>query len=850
MNKQPREAAMQPRHRDRDVGGTRRRPWPRLCYRRVVGPLAAVALGVALLPLPPARGQEAPPLPEEIDGELTHFDFPNVELSVLIKFIAEKTGKNFIYDDQVRGRVTIVSPNRVSIDEAYRTFESVLRVKGFTTVETPGGILKVIPMRDAKQTNIDTRSKERGVPQSDRFITRLIPLAYIDAPAIADTLRPLVSNDAALIAYPPTNTLILIDSASNIRRILSIIDEIDVEVYREELAVIRLRHANAANLATRLGEIFGGVGNAPPGQLPLSATRSQVRILTDERTNALIALASRSDLDQLRDMVRQLDVPISGAGSIHVYYLKHADAEELVDTLNNLISGGGAGGAATPQQLQAAALDLASGVTSLTSDPATNALVIQASPGGFEVLSRVIERLDIARRQVLVEALILEVDVTDSVRLGFQGALRIINGDTDLAFQTLTSFAGATAVGGLITNPGENPPQIVGNAIRDQTAGGTQSGTLIQGIIAASHTDNSINILSAPHILTSDNEEAEIVVGDNIPIIRGQRVQAATGVQDSNQLATAVNVERQDIGVTLRVTPQISEGETLRLELYQEISDINSGLVVGDPNQVGVGLSNRRIDNTVVVNGGDTVVIGGLISDNYTDTVTKVPLLGDIPWLGHLFKSTNRRLRKLNLLIFLTPHIVRNPLDLERQSIRKREEFRKRSEPSSEDEDGEDGAETEDPADDGEAAGADSGVSVLTGSGDHPTYGVMRRLERRYPLERLQELEEAAKRSAAEAAGEIPQTEPGAPFSITAGSYGDEATAQEMMVRLNDAGYTGELITRRVADAEFFELRVGPFEKWTEAQRAAEVLRTAHQLEPEIVASPAPAAQPERAPEE
>ena len=455
--------------------------------------------------------------------------------------------------------------------------------------------------------------------------------------------------------------------------------------------------------------------------------------MTDERTNSLIVLAARSTLADIRRFVRKLDVPVEGGGRIQVHYLKHADAEELADTLNTLLSGqsagGGAGDAATrnPNQLRASVTELASGVDSVTADPATNALVIQASPEGFEALVRVIGELDIPRPQVLVEALIMEVDVTDTQQLGFNAVFRLFNGDTDWAFQTLTSAAGIPTPGtiGTIVGSSTDSDNILGTIIKDTSEGGTENGSTIQAVIRAAANDNHINILSAPHILTSDNEEAEISVGDNIPIITS-RVQSAGGVAGAaGDLATSVNVERQDIGVTLRVTPQISEGETLRMQIFQEITDINTALVTGDINEVGVALSNRRIDNTVVVNDGDTVVVGGLISDNYTDSETKVPFLGDIPILGWAFKSTDTTLTKRNLLVFLTPTVIRGPSDLEGKSIRKREEFRKRSEQAI----GENDEKREQTIPDDE-------ISILIGEGNNPTRNAVEGLERRYPLER------------------------------------------------------------------------------------------------------------------
>ena len=794
-------------------------------------------------------------------SDLVSLDFHDAELPFVIDTIAQMTKENFIYDDKVRGRVTIVSPTPVTVEQAYAVFESVLRVKGFTPVRTPGGAIKIIPIRDAPSDSIQTIPEYRMPPDRDRFVTRLIPLRYIEAGAIANTLKPLVSKEAAMVAYEPTNTIILTETSSNIRRILGILEAIDIETHREDLAIIKLDHADAATLAQQISEIFGAevaaTAATPPrrgrrrGQAQATSTgragRGRVRIITDERTNSLIVLAARAELDDVRRLVGLLDVPVIGGGRVHVYYLKHADAEELAQTLNALITGqtrgpargatpGGRGAAGQPQQLRAVVTELAEGV-SLTADPGTNALVIQASKEGFETLVGVIQQLDVERPQVLVEALIMEVDVSHNRELGFDGIYRLITGDSDLLLQSVTDsqlagIAGAAA-GGPIGSIGAS---FLASYLRDKIGFDSDGeplgeGTLISTILRASGADAGINIISAPHILTSDNEEAEIRIGDNIPIITS-RVQQPTG---ATQLSTSVNVERQDIGVTLRVTPQITEGDTVRLEIFQELSAINEGIQqdVGNPNEVGVPLSNRRIENTVVVSDGETVVIGGLISDDYADVVTKVPWLGDIPVLGWLFKTTDRRLRKQNLIVFLTPHIIRSSEDLEKQTIRKREEFR---------EHGGEGMELteEDHAEQltkmAEARAA--GVAYDPGSWDNPTRRRLLEHEARYPLERMRQIEmkQEEERQLESARAEKAKTAPR--YVVLAAVLGDEAVAIEKLTQLLDAGYDGTLVSGQVGDSVIYEIRLGPYQSLDEAQQASETVQRSHGLTPAIVLEP------------
>jgi general secretion pathway protein D len=787
---------------------------------------------------------------------LVNLDFQDVEIATVIDTIARLTNRNFVYDDRVRGRVTIISPTPIPVEQAYTVFESVLQVKGFTTVDAPGGVVKVIPIRDAKETSVDTRSGLTA-PDTDRFVTRLIPLRFIDAEAIANTLKPLVSKEAALVAYSATNTVILTDSAANINRILQILESIDVETYREELAMIRVQYADAQTLAEQLSEVFGGEVSATSGAATPAARvqprvrravqaaqpettggpRSQVRIITDARTNALIVLAARSTLDEMRALIRKLDVPVEGQGRIQVYYLKHAVAEELAETLNGLLGGGTAGGTAAQaaaagnvalQQLRAVS-ELSNAVSSLTADVATNSLVIQASPEGFETLRKVIELLDIARPQVLVEALIMEVTVSDGTELGINWLVNLAAGSTEIGIAGITDSGAADALesaanvaAGLAGGPG-----FIANVVA------TGSDDVIRAVIRASATDNSTNIISAPHILTSDNEEAEILVGDNIPIITN-RVQSASGIvtdpDEQSNLATSVNVERQDIGVTLRVTPQITEGDSLRLQIFQEITQINSALQrgVGDVNQVGPALSNRRIENVVVARDGSTVVIGGLVSDDYSDNVSKIPFLGDVPVLGWLFKTTSNNLAKRNLLVFLTPHIIRSPQDMEKASIGKREEFRKRSEQAL----GETPEEREEVVLD-KPVGILGEVGAVEGEG--PAASAIDVLDRRYPLERMREIERSQTQAREAARAAEAQRGRGARYVVLAGSFADPNAARGTLLELVDAGYDGTLVSSGPAGRVRYELRVGPYVEVEEAERTAATLQRAYGLSSQIV---------------
>jgi hypothetical protein len=370
---------------------------------------------------------------------------------------------------------------------------------------------------------------------------------------------------------------------------------------------------------------------------------------------------------------------------------------------------------------------------------------------------------------------------------------------------------------------------------------------MIQGILTAASNDDSVNVISAPHILTSDNEEAEIRVGDNIPIITS-RVQSAQGITTTpdGSLATSVNVERQDIGVTLRVTPQITEGETLRLEIFQEITQFNNTLtedLAASSGQSGPALTSRKVENTVVVGDGETVVIGGILADVYEDLVDKVPWLGDIPGLGWAFKTESRTLRKTNLLVFLTPHIVRTDADMERETIRKREEFRQRTE----DVLGLDDVQREQELARRRAELTEGTVATFS-SPKHPARDVLLNHEARYPLERMRQIEE--QRDVERLEKEAAARRTGAGFLVQAAVLGDEQSAMDTLTRLVDAGYDGTLVSATLGTTVVFEVRVGPFETLDEAQRAGEAIRRSEGLTPAVIVLPPEEPQPGPEPED
>jgi hypothetical protein len=419
----------------------------------------------------------------------------------------------------------------------------------------------------------------------------------------------------------------------------------------------------------------------------------------------------------------------------------------------------------------------------------------------------------------------MEADVTDGLTLGFDGIYRLVTDDLEVTVASLTDAAAR----GALASQGINPADFPASFGTFFGTGDPTSGSSLQGLIRATATQEGLNIISAPHILTSDNEEAEIRIGDNIPIITS-RVQSAQGVVGSNNLATSVNVERQDIGITLRVTPQITEGDSLRLDIFQELTDINETLDVGNIEAVGVPLSSRRIENTVVVRDGDTVVVGGLISDRYVDEIFKVPWLGDIPILGWAFKTRIRALKKVNLLVFLTPHIVRSPAELEFQSIRKREEFIGRTEVDM-DLSVEERWEEEQRWIQAQARGEPYPIV----HGRNPVRNRVLEVAAKHPLDRMRDIEaetRAAKereRAALEAAKLAPQ------FVVQANMGGDEKAATELLTALVDAGYRGSLVSREVGGSVLMVVVVGPYEQMSDARIEAANIARVHQIRPSVV---------------
>jgi len=615
---------------------------------------------LSLLFLTPAwAGQDK--LPQGLEVTL---DFQNVELVDMIATISELTGKNFVYDETVRGKVSIVSPRPVSVSEAYRLFSTVLKVKGFTIVPS-GKVNKIVPIRKAKEENLPISS---GRNLGEQFITRIIELKNLDAKVVADTiLRPLMPKTSHVVAHIPTNTVVLTDSAANINRLSQILSELDHSWDNEEMAIVPLRFAEAADVAKIVMQIIeGGSTTSPRGGKTGSVVSKKTRwkIIPYERTHKLMLLGDKKFIAQAKKLIAQLDEKAEmGRAGVHVYYLEHAEADDLSETLNKIISGAKQGTKGTKAG-QESAVSRIFGIVSITPDTPTNALIVNATADDYEAVKKLIKQLDIKRKQVFVEALILELSMDALMDLGtsLQGAIKTGN-DGFIFARTNTngdSFASTTgspsvpspltkAVDGILAGGMFNPITTVIN-------GQTVTVPALSVMIGLSQTDSNVNVLSAPRLLTSDNEEAEIVVGKNVPIITSKSTDNAGNPINS--------VERQDAALTLRFTPQITEGNLVRLKVFQEITAVTDA--VGTVDEVGPTFKKTLLRNTIVARDGETVVLGGLFQTDVTKSVSKVPLLGDIPFLGYLFKRTKDIENKTSLLVFITPRVIRNSEDLKR----------------------------------------------------------------------------------------------------------------------------------------------------------------------------------------
>jgi general secretion pathway protein D len=587
-------------------------------------------------------------------------DFNDVDINLFIKYISELTGKNFIVDRTVKGKVTVISPTRISAEDAYFVFMSVLEVYGFTTVES-GSVIKIIPSVQARSKSIQTLREEGMNYPEDKVVTQLITLSFSDPEEVKRLIAPLVSKSSVVIAHSGSGMLILTDVLSNITRLMEIIRSIDVPSVGEEMVVIPLQYASADNVAKALSQLFVKAA-AKQGQ-----RQDSIKIIPYERTNSLIVITDKANLQKVKDLVAKIDTEAPlGTGKIQVYYLQHARADEIVKVLTSLPSDSAShgGGGATATQEAAAKAPPISRDLKIMGDAETNSLIITGSRDEYMVLEEVIKKLDIPRKMVYIEALIMEVSVSKAFEIGVHwGGAGTFNDETGKLF---TGFSG---------NAADPYPQLQGegNLASDSpvmpsgfTVGVLQQGVKIgnvffpnlAAVVNAYKDDSDVDIIATPQILTTDNKKAEIKVGENVPYITSRNT--TTADQDYT------NYEYKDVATTLNILPQINQSDLVRLEIGVEVIKLKTA--TDTPTTL-----KRTATTTVVLHNEETIVIGGIIGQDTSSGEYKVPLLGDIPLLGWMFKTKKDTEVKTNLFIFITPHIVENPAELASLYYQKRD---------------------------------------------------------------------------------------------------------------------------------------------------------------------------------
>jgi general secretion pathway protein D len=638
-----------------------------------------VVCSLALLLLCAAMTAPAASLAAETKKpEKVTFNFVDVDITAVTKFISEITGKNFIFDEKVKGKITIIAPTKLSIDDAYTLFTSVLELKGLTVVPSGLDAYKIVPSIEAKQRGLHISTD--GMPLDESYIARLISFQYISAEDALKFLQPLVSKDGYISIFGPGNLLLAVDSGLNIEKILSLIDHIDKPSSAEIPEVIRLKNASAETIAKLLNEGFakGKAGKGPGQQVPMDGAMA----VADQRLNAIILFGDQSVRESIKLLISIIDTPSPETmGRINVYFLENADATELAKVLEVMIKGQQSARqtpAAAPGA-QVSPFEAAGGI-SITPDKATNSLLIVASPADYQNLTQILKQLDKRRKQVFVEAMIIEASIDKLNELGTKWRAAVTHNGEPVAIGGVGAFDQST-LQSIITGLAGMSIGGMGNFFNvpittvDPITGEVTSSSLkvpgFAALFSLNEFKGAVNVLSTPQLLTSDNKEAEIIVGENVPFISQSQTSTTSGVAIPGVINSIV---RQDVGIKLTITPQITEGDYVKLDIYQEISSVkqdSTAILIS----IGPTTTKRSTKTSVVVKDDQTVVIGGLIQEREEENITKIPLLGDMPLLGYLFKQTSVSKTKTNLLVFLTPHIIKEAESLARITGEKQKEM-------------------------------------------------------------------------------------------------------------------------------------------------------------------------------
>lgn len=575
--------------------------------------LLSLLLSLCIVSTPAMAEEKIPPENTEVK-----INMQDTNIRSFIEWIAKATGKNFIIDPRVTGKVTVISNGSMSPEEAYRVFLSVLQVHGFSAIESDSAV-KVIPDANAKQSGVPLVDDDQL--NDDQQVVRVIRSEHVPATQLVNILRPMVPQVGHLAAYPDSNALIISDRASNINQLLKLIAEID-QAGQFEIDVIPLKFANAKELSTMLGSL------APQGSGQEGA--SKVNVSVDERTNSILISGDPSKRQQLRDVLASLDKPGNLIRDTQVIYLHYLKASEVAQVLQNV---------ATSIQKQDKDVGVNGAEISIQANDTTNALVISAPPAIMGTINGVVKRLDIRRAQVLVEAVIVEVSDNKVNELGVQWKTSeaALGGDG-----LFGGFKSSMKGNGIDSFPGSPVKLDAGLSL------GFYSSGSLRALVRMLSTDDSMNILSTPNLVTLDNEEGKIVVGQNVPFVTGSSTSASN--PSTNPFQT---IERQDVGITLKIKPQINEGDSVTLNVYQEISSVTNDTSAAD-----IVTNKRSIETRVLIKDNMTLVLGGLISDEMRDSGDHVPFLAKLPLIGKLFRTDRKEVSKKNLMVFIKPTII------------------------------------------------------------------------------------------------------------------------------------------------------------------------------------------------
>ena len=577
--------------------------------------------------------------------------FRDADLTQIIEAVSTITGKTFIVDPRVRAQVTILSSTPMSADAFYEAFLSILQVHGFVAVPS-GDVIKIIPDANARQLPAnDLPGSVRA--DSDEFVTQVIAVRNVSAAQLVPVLRPLIPQYGHLVAYPASNMLIISDRASNVNRMMRIIQRID-QGGDEEIDIIRLENASAAEIVRVVNTLFTGPG------AQAEAPGVSAKLVADDRTNSVLISGEKSQRLRLRTLVTHLDTPLETGGDTQVWYLNYADAEQIAGKLKEQVTGitqaapGAPGAPAGP----AAAADRS---TTIWADPSTNALVVTAPPKIMRQIRSVVDRLDVRRAQVLIEAILVEISANRAADLGVNWAIDG-SGDDDsfVPVGTFNQPVGNASIGSIVAGVQDPLAFLQSGLPTGLTLGAGRfqdTGVNFAVILRALRSDGNTNILQTPSITTLDNEEAEIKVAQEVPFVTGQYTSAGGTDGAAGNVNPFQTIQREEVGTILKITPQINEGTSVQLKIEQESSSLSQQAVSGAVDLV---TNKRTISTTVLVEDGGLIVLGGLITDEAQESESRVPILGSIPIIGELFKTRSGSKDKRNLMVFIRPTILRD----------------------------------------------------------------------------------------------------------------------------------------------------------------------------------------------